>query len=689
MKIVSKPILVVTGLATLFSLWACNHSWTTEPDRASTEPAKEWQCILASGESPNYSRTIGCEADFKTLASPPLNASIPGALSMKTVIDRDDDNQVYFQNSQKYAIHWEFVSQNLSGNGKATVPRLAIFNETEYFSQDRRFILGAVTYYQGPKAWVYEVAPYDKANAEMISLAMEKIRKDCYFGDSLYFHPTSDAVALEAAKLGSDIRIYSTDSLFAGIDYQPLNYGLSYGRLVFTTAKKLKDEYLSFRDIVVLDEVPNDISVVSGIITQQFQTPLSHINVLSQNRGTPNMALRGAHSRSDLKALEGKWVKFSVAADAFSVSETDQATADAWWEEHRPAKVGVPKVDLETREMKNVEDILDLEHSNLAEALKAAIPAYGGKATHFSAFPHMDTTKVKFPKAFAIPVYYYWQFMEQNGFIDSLDALLADSLFNADPKERDKRLKSLRKAMVAAPVDSAFEATLMKRIADRFPGIERIRFRSSTNAEDLEGFTGAGLYDSKTGGVDDPSDPILGAVKEVWASVFYFRAFEERAYRNIDHNAVGMALLVHPAFSREEANGVAITANPFDPSGLEPGFYINAQKDDELVVASDGSITADQFIYHFERPDQPMVFLGHSSLVADGETVLTKAQAYQLGTALQEIHRFFRDAYGTDANAWYAMDTEFKLDQPAGTSESDPPIIMMKQARPYPGFGSP
>jgi hypothetical protein len=173
----------------------------------------------------------------------------------------------------------------------------------------------------------------------------------------------------------------------------------------------------------------------------------------------------------------------------------------------------------------------------------------------------------------------------------------------------------------------------------------------------------------------------------VWASVWLFRTFEERTFRSIDHRSVGMAMLVHRAHPEEEAGGVAITANPFDRAGLEPGFYINVQLGGESVVLPSSGITSDHFLYHYDMPGQPMVFLGHSSLVPAGTTVLTNAQAYALGTALKEIHRFFKAAYGTDASAWYAMDTEFKLDQP----ENDPtgaPIIIMKQARPYPGFGN-
>ena len=42
------------------------------------------------------------------------------------------------------------------------------------------------------------------------------------------------------------------------------------------------------------DDVPNDIPLVGGLITEAFQTPLAHVNVLSQNRGTPNAGLAGA-----------------------------------------------------------------------------------------------------------------------------------------------------------------------------------------------------------------------------------------------------------------------------------------------------------------------------------------------------------------------------------------------------------
>ena len=666
------------GLVTALLSSSCGHSPTA---------AKTWDCAFEKGSTPDFSQTIGCQDDFTALASVPLDASIPGATSVKSIVDLADKGTLYFQDSKEFKIHWDFASSHLSGNGKPIVPSLSQFNLTEYYNPDRRFILGAVTRYDGPGVWTYEISPYDNASAAMINTAFQKIVGACYCGKDLYFHPSSQAVELEAKKLPSSVKIISTDQLFKGIDYQPLNYATSMGRLVFTTAKRLQTEYVGFRDILVLDAVPNDISVVSGIITQEFQTPLSHVNVLSQNRGIPNMGLRGASTNSDLLALKGKWVKFVVGPNAYSVTEVTQAEADAWWDAHRPAAVSIARMDTTAKVLMKVQDILDLKNLSLGEALKKAIPAYGGKASNYGTFPHMDSTQIHFHSAFAIPVFYYWQHMQKHGFNDSVDKWMADPKFTGDPAERDKRLKTLRNAIKAAPLDSAFAAVLMKKVREEFPGINRIRFRSSTNAEDLEGFTGAGLYESHTGDPDDPSDHIYDALKNVWSGVWFFRSFEERTYRSIDHKSVGMAVLVHAAFPKEEANGVASTANPFDRAGLEPGFYVNTQiGGTEEVVAPSAGVTTDAFIYHYDMPGQPIVFITHSSLAPNGSTVLTSAQTNSLGKALKEIQRYYQPLYGKDPSKWWAMEVDFKLDQLVGDPNGNP-VIIIKQARPYPGLG--
>jgi pyruvate,water dikinase len=657
------------------------------PDATVAAPT-EGTCKIDSAGVPDSVASIDCTKDFEALSSPPLDDSIPGARSGKVVLDQQGGDVLYFQNSNKYKIHYEFASAHLSGDGKPIITTLSDFNETEYFSPNRRFLLGAVTYYAGPKVWTLEISPYDTATPAMIEKLYRAVAKATFFGGQLAFHPTSEAVEAAAKQLPKDLIVKTTDDLYLGIDYQPLNLGETIGQLRFVKAKDLESQYLSFRDIVVLDAVPNDISVVAGLVTDQFQTPLSHVNVLAQNRKTPNMGLKAASTNATLTALSGKWVKLTVGAFDWKVSEVTQAEADAYWDAHKPAGVKLPTLDLKVKDLRNIEDVTRIETGKKVtrDAIGVAVKAFGAKAANYSVL--VRTAKVPIKKAFAIPAYYYVQFMQENGFADRVTTLLADPMFKNDPVMRDAALKQLRDDIKAAPINAAFSALLKAKLDADYPGVS-MRFRSSTNAEDLDGFPCAGCYDSHTGEQTDWDGDLLYAIKQTWATVWSFRTFEEREYQSIDHLAVGMALLVHHNFPDEEANGVAVTANPYDPSGLSPGFYVNVQTGGEYeVVAPPEGVTSDSFIYQYSFPGSPIIYLTHSNVVTTaGATVLTARQVHALGDALDAIHTAFTDAYGPGAgnDGWYAMDVEFKFDD-----EDDPgatPTLYIKQARPYPGRG--
>ena len=125
-------------------------------------------------------------------------------------------------------------------------------------------------------------------------------------------------------------------------------------------------------------------------------------------------------------------------------------------------------------------------------------------------------------------------------------------------------LESVRESIQKRVVDPSLVQRVRERMQQIAPASRWI-LRSSTNAEDLAGFTGAGLYRSIRikAGADEVQ--IAAAIAEVWASVWLQGAFEERSWYRVDHAAVGMAILVQPYVDGAVANGVAITANPFVP----------------------------------------------------------------------------------------------------------------------------
>jgi hypothetical protein len=388
------------------------------------------------------------------------------------------------------------------------------------------------------------------------------------------------------------------------------------------------------------------------------------------------MALRGAMASPELRALEGQWVRLSVGATDYEISAVGQAEADAWWEEHKPQGVQVPGLNDSVTDLRDAAEIVppDVAGEDLLAVIKEGTRAFGGKAANYAALAHVEGIRV--PPAFAVPVYYYQQFMRDNGFDQQVAALLADPAFTGDPAVRDQKLDELRDAMEQGAVNPEFEALLLAKLEADYPGV-RMRFRSSTNAEDLDGFTGAGLYTSRSGEIADPTSPVFDAVRRVWASVWSFRAFEERSYRSIDHTAVGMALLVHRSFPDEEANGVALTNNPFDKTGINPAFYVNVQVGELSVVQPIPGTSTEEFLHYFDLQNQPVSYLSNSNLVPTGDRVLSASQVQELGVALDRIRAHFAPAYAV--SPWWAMDVEFKFD-----AEGDEvPPLFVKQARPF------
>ena len=672
---------------------SCSNSSSSD---ASPATVVEGTCRIPAADivdgtaTTEFLEQIGCSADFQALGSEPIDASIPGARSVKVVLDTADANHQYFQNSILYKVHYDFTSTHLSGNGLPVVPSLAEFNTSQYYQPDRRFVLGAVTFYDGPKVWALEMAPYDTASATMMETLFRSVKSHAFFGPALKFHPTSDAIALEAAKLPKDLPVVTTDALYAGIDYQPLVLSTGVGRLRFETIANIDEAAISYTDIVIVDSAPNDIPVVQGLISQDFQTPLSHVNVLSANRKTPNMGLRGAMTNPALRALEGKLVSLTVGALEYDAHEVTQAEAEAFWDAHKPTPVTLPTVDRTKTALTNIEDVTPEPKvgESLREAIKTAVLSYGGKAAQYSVLTRTEGVPIE--QAFAIPVYWYYEFMERNGLFAKVEALQADPDFQSDSQVRFERLAAFQLDVQAGTVSPELQTALMAKIASEYPN-HVIRFRTSTNSEDLDGFPCAGCYDSAKGDPAKGVDDVLNAIKFTYSTVWKFRTFEERAYYSVDHESVAMALLVHNNFpdDYEKANGVAITANPFDESGLEPAFYINTQFGGKVeVVAPAAGTTSDQILYFFDNPNQPITYLGHSNIISAGSTVLSRTQIHSLGVALDAIHDRFSPAYGPASGntGFYAMDIEFKFSNEADPTQ--PATLYVKQARPYPGRGN-
>jgi pyruvate, water dikinase len=647
------------------ALAGCNLESVVSDPGVSAVPARTWTCATGDGDTASFQTTIGCRDDWSRLQGPPLNSSHGQATAVKFLVELET-GKLWFVNSQRYTLHWEFAMGVL---GEPANSSYTIGAKQYSENPQRRYAMGTLDRYEGPDLWTVQFFPGDDLSQDHLARVFGILSDSTYFGSVLKFLPDNEASAARARAAG--LPLTTPEAVYQGQTFQSLNPGEAYGTLVRVGHDTLGDAFLAPRDIVLTDGLVNDLPVVAGVVTTAFQTPLSHINVLSRNRGTPNMALRGAWTDSVFRACEGRLVHLVVTLDGFSLEPATLEKAQAFWDTHGPAQP--PALALDTTPGLVGGDDLGRE----------AVSRVGSKAANLGELAKIATRSngaFQVPEgAFAIPFAAYLDHMRRNGLNPAVESLLTDSSVRTDQARRRSALASLQARIAKAPLDTELLARVTAAILANGRST-RMRFRSSTNAEDMAEFNGAGLYESFTGDPTDPKKPVADAIRKVWASLWGFRAYEERDYYRIDQRRVAMGILVHRGFPDEGANGVAVTRNLYMPDYI--GYVINAQVGEVSVVSPPEGVTSEQQIYYpFDDGflGEPSVEKITSSSLTNGEPVLLPDEVVRLGKALKQVQAwFFQLAYpGASGALWYGMDVEFKFDGADRT-------LYLKQARALP-----
>lgn len=601
---------------------------------------------------------------WERLAARPDNLVIARTEVVKFLIDLESDRQLWFTDTERWTIHYHFARDRLG------MPRgyeaHGDFNERQYRHPDRRFVMGSVVHYLDPDLWTFEMIAGDNLPGDRVARAFAQVRDALWVGEQLRYRPISELHEVLTENVAALPRV-SAQEVFGGIRYQPLTRGTSYGTLRFVRGPL---DLASVRpdQILVLEQLPDEIPVVSGVISQQLQAPLGHIAILCGTRGTPNMGLRDALSSERLAALEGQLVRLDVESQDFQVRVATRAEAEASWESRRPAQRMAPRLDSGDHGLPNICDL------RYADAIRV-----GAKAAQLGHACAIDTgdpqNPIRTPGGFAIPFHHYLEHLSGAGIANGITGMLADQAFRADARVRERRLSELRAAIQRTSVDPALMRELRRRIRS-FRGQPRVILRSSTNAEDLPGFTGAGLYRSVVISGRASDREIADALREVWASVWLQGAYEEREWYRIDHSAVAMGVIVQPFVDGATANGVALTANPFYQN--RPGFFVNAQALGGSVTGAAGEEIPEQHLIYTYQGLEPEL-LSRSS--RSPQPLMREPELLALAAALQQIHDTFVPIWESrqgqlPEGGTIAAEVEFLVAGP------DHHVVIL-QARPY------
>jgi hypothetical protein len=494
---------------------------------------------------------------------------------LRFTIDRRD-NKIYYYDSKVDRHHRELANATYLSLESADR-----FLRNNYLSPDRRFILGWVGYHSPVKKWAFEFWEGDTITGTQIAYVASLLKKTFFV--PVVFKPNSLRQEEESASLKDVPRVLPSE-IHRNQTYEAVNLGRSVGRLRILPS--LEGVELMPDDIVVLSETPISMPPVSGIVFNAPTTPLSHLSLMARQWRIPSAYVRG--SATTLKKLEGQIVAYEARAGGFSMH---RATPDEIRKHNAVMaarqKSMTPSSDLTVRKL-----------AALTDQSAASSIAYGAKSANLGAVARAGLKGVVVPPGFTLPFSYYSDFLKANGIDQTLKTLLADPKFHADPTYRRERLKQLRAQFQAGKFSSDLRKSILARVAKEF-GAKGLFVRSSTNAEDLKNFSGAGLYTTVPNVVG--ADPLIEAIKTVWGSVWNDDAVAARERAGIPHLKVSMAVLIQEGIKAESA-GVMTTANPFDPTD-KGAIYISAKRGLGIKVV-EGKRVPEQLIF---RPEPSSV----------------------------------------------------------------------------------
>lgn len=602
--------------------------------------------FLGTAQSSYISKLKSYE-QFQQMSSLPLYQKYGQVQSLKVVFDCSD-NRLHFVSSEDHEFHYEYCIDELGFIGSVSE-----FNATAYSgNSDRRFLLANINYYKALDTYTLELGPSDRMDLNLLTRFFWAVSEHVFFSDNLYLMVNTSYLKNNVDTKGV-LPTIAPNEIYDGQVFQPIAKHLSHGKLRIIENWDSVHPSICSTDIIVVNDIPNVFPLVSGVIVIRFQTPLSHVTLLGQNRKIPICAYTNAFDSDYIRSFDGKYVVFSVEQDTFLIEESKIDFS----EEREPVKRVKLKRDLSVDSL--------VPGRLLKERLSTVV---GNKAANFGEL-RKYSAKIDFEipeSAFAIPFSFYQNHVDRSGVQIKIDDLIARYQQSMPLEELHGALDEIRTLIL----NSDLELSLLNEIELmilRLGSFRRMRFRSSTNAEDRKGFSGAGIYSSKTGEIYGENQSIANAVRHVWASLWSYNAFMEREAFNIDHSTVAMGVLVHRSFPDEEVNGVAITCNLYRDDF--PGFVVNAQLGEVSVVQPVRGVSCDEFICYpdettsiYGKQESGIDIINFSSLNG-GRLVMTDEEIQHFANVLERIkQRYLRSHFVDTTYFRFALDVEFKLE---------------------------
>lgn len=617
-----------------------------------------------------------------------LSGSLGGYSFVKVVVDRHNET-IHFLNNARHEFHALYIGTEILGIGEDEVrARIDELNQSFYHASDRRFFLGILSLHQreDKRMFSLETVEVDTMSADMIEFFYADVRKNVDAAVPLFFKPANHLQEQAVSELPTERlpRILAHE-LFSTAEFVALNPGTTKGRLrAFRTEQEYRENTLEWFDIVVMHRVPDDIPRLAGIINASHTTPLSHTNVLATGWSIPNAIQIGAFDLIDRENLDGRWVEYAVSTRSAGVGlrlidePDDIGLRPAWYAQRvtleEPEDTYNPIVDLgriryndSHRYGTKAANLGELHHVLASESPRRLLGFFsvprpprdnllpylakllGEDDDLLVASQQLLAERVRVPRGIALPFSMHQGFLESSPKIQQAIGKLKMAL-ELNAREIEPLCVELQQLIRKTRVPDYLLSEMDTALVENLAGVRTFVVRSSSNAEDLAGFSAAGIYESYNHVTS--AEKIVESVKEVWASLVSARSVRLRQQAGISLDDCFMGVVIQEQV-KADFGGVMVTTNPMNRSDFR-NVYINVSPNVTDVV--EGSKQPMQFLYSTVEGGGRTVSLGDAAKDLD---VNGHAQLQRLAIVGRLLQSHFSPDYTFDSPVdieWLATD---------------------------------
>ncbi|AYN37832.1 phosphoenolpyruvate synthase [Streptomyces dangxiongensis] len=610
----------------------------------------------------------------------PLFRSLSGVLAghpyLKVVVDRAEKTW-HLLDTRVHPFHVDYIATRVLGMTLDELDAdLDAFNASVYMDPGRRFLLGVVSLHTEEEAdgserpfLVLETTEADTMPGPLLEEFYHYVRGRVDGRLPLLLKPANHGQEHELAAIGeARVPRVLSHELFGNRTRTCLNPGEAEGRLRYfrTTAEyESAAGELGWSDIVAMPRLPDDVPRTAGLVNTVPTTPLSHTNVLAAGWGIPNAIVRDLDALVRQDGLDGAWVRYRVREDAVTLERLPHAPAlerPAWHQQR--IRIETPLLEeapiLELHRLRCADrDSYGTKAANLGE-LHHVLDSRTADLTAFYARPrpprpdllgHLAARlgesgasprrlraaaaervarTVRAPRGVALPFRLHHLFLTsspalQQGIGKLKMALELDALDVIDPLSLH-----LQHLTCSTPMPEEVTRAITASVAALMADGRRLVVRSSSNAEDLPGFSAAGIYDSVT--TVRGTDQLMDAVRQVWASLLSPRSVRLRHQVGIPLDDTYMGVIVQE-YVPAGLGGVLVTCDPTRPEDFR-NVYLNCTPGSPEQVV-DGTVLPQQYLYNTVEGGGRTVGIGSSGQDLPAATRASLAELALVGRLLQ------------------------------------------------------